>query len=464
VKTIRRTARRWEAVLVPYLLGAGLTVAAVTLRLSLDPLLGDRARFLLPLAAVCVVAILAGPGPAVTALVITVALAVLFLVPLPLSLPDAINAAAFLLIALVVIVLAERLRISLMAASRSAVEAHTSAATAAQQASDLHAVLEVFPDAVVLFDAQGHQRLANPAAVALVGGLPLDQVLGRLNLTASPLDQQVETKDRRSGRWLEVSSHRVGPGRAGGEVLVMRDVTLVRERRLREEAFGAMLSHELRTPLTIISGNARVIRRNGGLDKPTQAELLAGIDAESDRMRRLVDDLLVLARGPRSEDVPPEPLILRRIVEAVVREEVARRPEARLLVDLPADLPLVAGDAGNIEHVLRSLLGNAAKHAPDRPVRISGTATGERVTLHVADGGLGIEAGDEERIFELFYRSPRADATPGSGIGLYVSRALVESMGGRLRARQAREGGAELLIELPAYDEAGAMDLDDQMI
>jgi K+-sensing histidine kinase KdpD len=468
VTTVRRHLRRWDGVLfphprlVPYLVGIGTTAAAVAIRLALDPMLGDRARFLLPLAAIGVVAMLVGPGPAVVSMFAAFVLVLGLLTPSPLSLPDGINTGAFLIVATTLIVLSERLRESLAAAARSTTEARASSASAEQRAAELDAVLHVFPDAVVLFGHDGRQRLANPAAAALIGQLEREEVLARLRLASSPLDRRVETRDSASGCWLEVSSHQVEGNGDTGEVLVMRDVTVARERRRREEALGAMLSHELRTPLTVISGNARVIRRHGdALDGGVTAELLAGIDAESDRMRRLVDDLLVLARNPMPHDTPLEPLILRRIVELVVREEIARRPEADLVIDIPAELPLVAGDAGHLEHVLRSLLGNAAKHAPGRPIRISSSSCDARVTLHVTDRGRGIEPGEEERIFELFHRSPGADATPGSGIGLYVSRALAEAMGGRLHARRHHEGGAEFLLDLPAYDEEPDAALED---
>jgi K+-sensing histidine kinase KdpD len=456
----------WMTAVWPFVLAIALTLAIVLLRVALDPLLDQRARFMMPLAGVAAAAILLGPGPAIAAMLVSAVLVLLLLVPSPLNLPDLINAGAFLIVAATFIVLAERLRQSSAAATASASQAEASARAAADSAGQVaerteerDAVLDAFPDAIVVFGPDGRQRRANSTATELLGDLSLEDVLARLGLAEPPLDRRVETRDERSGCWLEVSSHRLEAAGDAAEVLVLRDVTEVRERRQREEALGAMLSHELRTPLTVIAGSVRVIRRHWqALDPSVQADLLAGIDAETDRMRRLVDDLLILARGPRTEGVPPEPLIIRRLVEEVVREERARRADLDITVAVPPNLPIAAGEAGHVEHILRSLIGNAVKHAPGRAIVVSADHDegADAIEVVVTDRGAGIEPGQEDRIFELFYRAPGAVGTSGSGIGLYVSRALAVAMGGELTAHRGEGGGAKFVLVLPAYKEPAA--------
>ena len=228
-----------------------------------------------------------------------------------------------------------------------------------------------------------------------------------------------------------------------------RDRLLDDERRAGtfREAFVDVISHELRTPITTIFGLTRILGRPGRLTTPEdQAELIADISAEAERLHRLVEDLLVLTRAERGGiAVESEPLELRRLLGRVIANEAARLPSIVIESDLRRDLPIVAGEETYVEQIVRNMLGNAAKYTPHgTQVVVRADQEGDTVAVRVLDSGPGIDEASIERAFELFYRDPTlARSIAGSGIGLFVCASLVEAMGGRIWAKRRPEGGSE---------------------
>jgi K+-sensing histidine kinase KdpD len=237
-----------------------------------------------------------------------------------------------------------------------------------------------------------------------------------------------------------------------------RDRLLEDERQARafREAFIDVISHELRTPITAIMGLTQLLSRRGlPDDAATRASLLEDVRIETERLHRLVEDLLILSRAERGKlEVELEPLEVRRLLQRVVIHEAAELPSLRLELEAPAGLPIVAGDATYVEQVLRNLLNNAAKYTPSGTrCLVSAREEGDGVTVRVEDEGPGLPEGAEERIFELFYRSPdMARKVSGSGIGLFVCVSLVEAMGGQMWARRRPSGGAEFGFRLRALE------------
>jgi PAS domain S-box-containing protein len=228
-----------------------------------------------------------------------------------------------------------------------------------------------------------------------------------------------------------------------------RDRLLAEERRASEyrEAFIDVISHELRTPITTILGLTQILVRPGRLEDVTNAApLLEDVRAESERLHRLVEDLLVLSRVERGKlDVESEPLELRRLLEQIVAGESSERPSIDIELELEADLPVVAGEATYVGQILRNLLGNAAKYTPTGTrVVVSARREDDGVAIRVSDEGPGISEEAAGRAFELFFRDPdMARLVAGSGIGLFVCASLVQAMGGRIWARRRPEGGSE---------------------
>ena len=233
------------------------------------------------------------------------------------------------------------------------------------------------------------------------------------------------------------------------------------------EAFVDVISHELRTPITTIMGLAQILARPGRADDDaTRSALLEDVRSESERLHRLVEDLLVLSRIERGRlEVEPEPLEPRRLLERAVAHVARELPSIEVTTDLERDLPIVAGEATYIEQIVRNLLGNAAKYTPiGSHVIVSAHKRDGHVEVRICDDGPGIPQGSVERVFELFYRDPEsAKVVAGSGIGLFVCAALVEAMGGRIWARRRPEGGSEFGFTLRTLepDEIDAEMIDD---
>jgi two-component system sensor histidine kinase KdpD len=243
------------------------------------------------------------------------------------------------------------------------------------------------------------------------------------------------------------------------------------ERRASElgQAFIGVVSHELRTPITSIFAGSKLLRRMNGADEEKRQELAADIEAEADRLYRLTEDLLVLTRVERGNlEIGLEPVALPRVLERVIANEHERWPLTSIDLVVQPGLPIAMGDNTYIEQLVRNLVGNAAKYAPqggEVQVVVTATqptATGEsEVEVRVLDRGPGLAEDDLEHLFELFYRSPvTAKKATGAGIGLFVSNQLALTMGGRLWAANREDGGAEFGFSLRAYagDAAAAPD------
>ena len=225
------------------------------------------------------------------------------------------------------------------------------------------------------------------------------------------------------------------------------------------EAFNSIVSHELRTPITAIYGGAKLLaRRDRELDPSTRQELTEDLEAEAERLYRLVEDLLILARTERGTiEIGDEPVLLPHVAKRVVGSEGPRWPSARFELRVEGSVPAVRGDETYAEQVLRNLLSNAAKYSPPGSriqVVVDRVAEGARV--RVLDEGAGIDPDEAARLFDLYYRSPvTASTAGGAGIGLFVCRSLVEAMGGRVFAAPRLAGGSEFGFVLPRYEDGG---------
>ena len=221
----------------------------------------------------------------------------------------------------------------------------------------------------------------------------------------------------------------------------------LRKANAAKDEFLGLVSHELRTPITTIYGNAQVLRhRAQHLDEETRDSALADIEQEADRLHRIIDNMLVLARAEAQHNVQTEPLLLQHAIAHIVDAHQRRYPDREVTIDCPADLPPVAAEPTYFEQVLTNLLNNAEKYSPPgRPVQVTATHDDGRIAIRVLDRGRGIEPEEAERIFTAFYRSSRTShEASGAGIGLAVCKRLVEAQGGNVWAAPREDGGTEV--------------------
>jgi K+-sensing histidine kinase KdpD len=245
----------------------------------------------------------------------------------------------------------------------------------------------------------------------------------------------------------------------GGHVELAAHHAEERRAAALREAFIGVISHELRTPITTIYGLARVLRQRGeALGPAARADAIADIEAESDRLYRLVEDLLVLSRAESGRvAVEGEPVSLPRLIGHIVDAEQQRQPGREFVVRMPPDLPMIEAEVTYLEQVIRNLLTNAAKYSEaPAPIEVVGSVDGGDVAIRVLDRGIGVDEATAQQAFDLFFRTSEASRTAsGAGIGLFVCRQLVEAMGGRTWMTPREGGGTEVGFALPlvAIDE-----------
>jgi PAS domain S-box-containing protein len=340
--------------------------------------------------------------------------------------------------------------------------------TADARRGELDAVLAALAESMLVFDGMGQLRLGNDAARRTFGGeLPatLDELWQRVGLGTDqqPSDDKPVEVDVDKGRWHELKRYIASPGidsesPAPPVVVVLRDVTDDRAARAARDAFMGVLSHELRTPITTIYGGSELLSRE--LDEEQRAEVIADIRAESERLARLVEDLLVMTRVERGiVEIADEPILLQHLLASVIAAAGTRWPGARLMLRAADRLPAVRGDATYVEQVVRNLLTNAVRYGRglEAGIDIVAEEAPKEVIVRVLDSGDGFGHEEPDRLFELFYRSSSARSVPGgAGIGLFVCRNLIEKMGGRIWAKEREEGGAEFGFSLPIVESDAA--------
>ncbi len=340
-------------------------------------------------------------------------------------------------------------------------------------------VLAHVGDGVFLVDRDGVIRLWNTAAEVITGlrsdavcDHPAEETLpgwptiaDRIPVARRPGDaddaSSAETVPLEiDGReiWLSI----VGVTLADGIVYAFRDVT--RERRLEElrAQFVATISHELRTPLASLHGAAvTLLEREHDLHEQTRHDLLDMIAVQSKRLADLVEEILLTGQLDSgslrvvTEPFDPEELVWTAAAAARLRVS----DDTTIDVSIPAVLPKVAGDPERTRQVLTNLVDNAIKYSPHGGRIDLGVEAGEGYArFTVRDEGLGIPLGEQQRIFEKFYRldPDHRRGIGGSGLGLYICRELVRSMNGRIWVESDPDKGATFSFELPLAERVTA--------
>jgi signal transduction histidine kinase len=217
-----------------------------------------------------------------------------------------------------------------------------------------------------------------------------------------------------------------------------------------QRSFVADVSHELRTPLTTVRGNLALLRHDPPLPASEQADILRDVEEESDRLTRLVNDLLVLARADARPSLAREVVAIQPIIQEACRQ-AGRIDETREIYQEVPDLS-VLGDRDAIKQILLILLENALKYSQDA-VHVTAEPTVSAVVIHVRDEGNGIDPQILQHIFERFYRGENNANIPGFGLGLPIAQSLINAQGGSIQVESQPGAGTTVRISLP---EAGA--------
>ena len=332
-------------------------------------------------------------------------------------------------------------------------------------------VLAHLGDGVFVVDGDGVVRLWNQAAEAITG-LRAAEVRGRRAEEAIPswttiatfvpvADQPGEADGPSSsetvpvdvaGRELWFSI--VAVALDGDTVYAFRDATHDRRLENLRSQFVATISHELRTPLASLHGAAITLREHD-LPAQTQDDLLEMITEQSNRLANLVEEILVAGQLDSgtlrvvADTFDPEELV--RGVVMVARPRMGE--ETTIDVVVPPVVPKAHGDGERTRQVLLNLLDNAIKYSPSGGrIEVGLAPAGDRLRFSVQDEGIGIPVGEQERIFDKFYRldPDQRHGIGGTGLGLYICRELVRSMHGRIWVESEPGKGTTFAFELPA--------------
>lgn len=232
----------------------------------------------------------------------------------------------------------------------------------------------------------------------------------------------------------------------------VRDITRFRQAEELKSTFISIISHELKTPVALIKGYASTLRREDATwDPEVIRDSLTVIEEEADRLTSLIENLLDASRLQagglqiKRADVNV-PDLARRVAERMQTQS----SHHNIVIDFPPEFPVIFGDENRLTQVLSNLISNAMKYAPNGEIRISGQIRPDTVILCVSDQGPGIASEDIPHIFDRFYRAPdMARQTKGAGLGLYLTRSIVEAHGGRIWVDTETGKGARICFTLP---------------
>ena len=442
--------------------GAAEVVAGVAVAIGLVALLDIIAPVtglsVVPLLVVVALAIRRGLVPALAAAVLSVlALNFFFIEPrYRLTISESENVVALVVYLIVAVVVARLAAYSRERAHEAEARAHQAAAREREAA-----MLATVARSLLAEGSVDSQLDAIAARVADSLGARSAAISLSSAPATGPGRRAVRLPLRGRSGWLVVEGSD-DPGRIAEPLGRLIDVALERERvavqaadaeaaqraDVAKTAVLHAISHDLRSPLTAIATAAEGLR-DPETSAEDRADLAEVVHVESERLARLVDDLLDLSRIEAGAVHPQRDWTDLREVVARASEQVVRsRGRHPIEMVLPADLPLVRADAVQLERVFVNLLGNAVKFSPPgAPVVVRGGVGGGRVTVRVIDRGPGVPAAQRAHVFEPFFRG--RDSATGAGLGLAIARGLVEANGGRVVLQSATPGETAFAVSLP---------------
>ncbi|MEX2587049.1 MAG: ATP-binding protein [Actinomycetota bacterium] len=349
--------------------------------------------------------------------------------------------------------------------------------------SELDDVLASMQEGVVVIDAQGRVTHWLGASGRLLGW-SADQARGRhfddlldpndangnrtcvwpgaseyrmRTIKGSPEREMSVTTKSGKRVWVGVTTgvRRQPSGSVVAATAVLRDIRRRKQIDTTKSEVILAVAHELRSPLTSVKGfTSTLLHRWDRFDDADKKRLLQTINTDVDRVTRLIGELLDVSRLEAGRLTLNRRMVRINDIAAGVVDRLRPRARAhRIDCVFPEQFPQVSADSDKIEQVLTNLVENAVKYTPGGAIQVVGSVHDSSVWIEVSDEGAGVSAEHKKTVFAKFFRVG-ANASPGSGLGLYISKGLVEAHGGRIWVENNQGGGAVFTFTLPLIEES----------
>lgn len=334
-------------------------------------------------------------------------------------------------------------------------------------------ILQNMNDGILAFDMKGKLLHFNPEAKRLLNRQYLDDIRFdrffkeiNANITLGDLlymkpDGSVEREIKLSNQYLRLNfaTFKVD-NKVGGIIVIIHDVTKQEKLEQSRRDFVANVSHELRTPLTTIKSYSETLADMPDVDRELQVRFLDVIASESDRMARIISDLLTLSELDENQTYikAPEPIDIRKMLETIVdRMSLTAKKKNQTLTYHPInDVPMIAGDHDSLERVIINIISNALKYTREGgSIEVYSSRVYTDICIKVVDNGIGIPKDKLPHIFDRFYRVDKARSrdTGGTGLGLAIAKQALESgFNGKIKIASEFHKGTEVTITIPVNE------------
>ena len=346
----------------------------------------------------------------------------------------------------------------------------------------LQTVLQAMTNGIVVIDDEQHVRLINRAAARILPelddatGQHLAQVLAEFPHSFTRregdrrrgLSAQITRGDVDAPRTIEARSSHLpfaANSENSGQIIIFEDVTQQRNIEQAKSDFVSFVAHEMRSPLTTIAGFSSMLRSNEAREAAPNAQrtrFLGLIHDESERLKRLINSLLDVARieAGREIEIQIETFDFPPLAMQTIESQRAYSSRHQIIGDWPPDLPPIRADRDKVTQILINLLSNALKYSPGGRVQVLAARKNDFLEVRVQDEGPGIALAEQPRLFERFGRlsnpvgSGERAKPSGTGLGLFLTKHLVELQGGTMRVESEMGKGSAFIFTLPvARDE-----------
>ena len=331
----------------------------------------------------------------------------------------------------------------------------------------IETLLENMTDGILAFNLDGSLIHINPEAENLIKGsgdtdfnslfknLQADITMG--DLLYIKHDKPIERQIQYNNRYIKLTFAPFSiDNKIGGVLVVLHDITKQEKLELSRREFVADVSHELRTPLATVKSYAETLMDSGVEDAELKHKFLSVIVRETDRMTRIVKDLLTLSRldegaeGAKNLETIDVKAFLNNIVESMFIN--AKKKNQTITYKIENNVPMITTESDKLEQVIVNILSNAIKYTPEGGhIKVISGALYSEIFIKIIDDGIGIPKENLSRIFERFYRVDKARSreTGGTGLGLAIAKQIIENLGGAITINSEYGKGTEVIISIP---------------